>query len=49
MPWAMSWDDKKPKRKKERSHPVRQDKAAPPAVHARSVRELHCSRYCSQP
>lgn len=27
MPWAMSWDDKKPKRKKEWSHPVRQDKA----------------------
>ena len=29
MPWAMSWDDKKPKRKRERSHPVRQDKAIP--------------------
>jgi hypothetical protein len=29
MPWAMSWDDKKPKRKKEWSHPVRQDKAVP--------------------
>lgn len=29
MPWAMSWDDKKPKRKRERSHPVRQDKAVP--------------------
>ena len=29
MPWAMSWDDKKPKRKKEWSHPVRQDKDVP--------------------
>nr|DAS65854.1 MAG TPA: hypothetical protein [Caudoviricetes sp.] len=26
---AMSWDDKKPKRKKEWSHPVRQDKDVP--------------------
>lgn len=48
MPWAMSWDDKKPKRKRSGLIPLGRIRLSP-AVHVRSVLELHCPRYCSLP